>query len=108
MLFDEPASALDPELLGEVLAVMRGLVVGGMTTLVVTHEMAFAEDVADEVVVLDRGVVVEQGPPERVLRAPSTERARAFLARLLERSAHHRGPVAEPGAGVGEERGGPV
>jgi len=89
MLFDEPTSALDPELVGEVLEVMRGLAEDGMTMMVVTHEMAFAEDVADEVVVLDNGAIIEQGPPSRVLRDPETPRARAFLARLLARSVHH-------------------
>jgi polar amino acid transport system ATP-binding protein len=92
MLFDEPTSALDPELVGEVLEVMRGLVRDGMTMIVVTHEMAFAEDVADEVVILDYGAIVEQGPPSRVLRAPESERAQAFLSRLLARSAHHTPP----------------
>ncbi|MFN8623130.1 MAG: amino acid ABC transporter ATP-binding protein [Chloroflexota bacterium] len=89
MLFDEPTSALDPELVGEVLAVMRGLAADGMTMLVVTHEMAFAEDVADVAIVMDRGAIVEQGRPVDVLRRPQTPRARAFLARLLDRTAHH-------------------
>jgi len=89
MLFDEPTSALDPELVGEVLEVMRGLARDGMTMIVVTHEMAFAEDVADEVIVLDRGAIVEQGPPSRVLLDPQTVRARVFLSRLLDRSARH-------------------
>jgi ABC-type polar amino acid transport system ATPase subunit len=89
MLFDEPTSALDPELVGEVLAVMRDLAGDGMTMIVVTHEMAFAEDVADEVVILDYGAIVEQGPPTRVLREPESARAQAFLSRLLARSAHH-------------------
>jgi ABC-type polar amino acid transport system ATPase subunit len=94
MLFDEPTSALDPELVGEVLAVMRGLAVDGMTMLVVTHEMAFAEDVADVAIVMDRGAIVEQGRPTDVFTAPQTARARAFLARLLDRTAHHAGPRA--------------
>jgi len=89
MLFDEPTSALDPELVGEVLAVMRGLAHDGMTMLVVTHEMAFAEDVADVAIVMDRGAIVEQGRPRDVLTAPQTPRARAFLARLLDRTARH-------------------
>jgi polar amino acid transport system ATP-binding protein len=89
MLFDEPTSALDPELVGEVLEVMRGLAADGMTMIVVTHEMAFAEDVADEVIVLDHGAIVEQGSPSRVLLDPQTLRARAFLSRLLDRSARH-------------------
>ena len=89
MLFDEPTSALDPELVGEVLEVMRQLARDGMTMIVVTHEMAFAEDVADHVVVLDQGSIVEQGPPAGVLRDPQTPRARAFLSRLLERYGRH-------------------
>jgi ABC-type polar amino acid transport system ATPase subunit len=94
MLFDEPTSALDPELVGEVLAVMRSLAREGMTMLVVTHEMAFAEDVADLAIVMDRGAIVEQGPPSELFRAPRTPRARAFLARLLDRTAHHAGPAS--------------
>ncbi len=89
MLFDEPTSALDPELVGEVLDVMRSLARDGMTMIVVTHEMAFAEDVADQVVVLDYGSIVEQGPPARVLLDPQTPRARTFLSRLLARTARH-------------------
>jgi ABC-type polar amino acid transport system ATPase subunit len=89
MLFDEPTSALDPELVGEVLEVMRTLARDGMTMMVVTHEMAFAEDVADEVVVLDRGSIVEQGAASTVLSNPQTPRARAFLSRLLERYGRH-------------------
>ena len=83
MLFDEPTSALDPELVGEVLAVMRDLAKAGMTMIVVTHEMGFARDVADEVVFMADGNVVESGPPERVLVAPQQERTKAFLARTL-------------------------
>ena len=82
LLFDEPTSALDPELVGEVLAVMRELAQGGMTMIVVTHEMGFARDVADRVVFMDGGVVVEQGPPAEVLGAPRQERTRSFLARV--------------------------
>ena len=84
MLFDEPTSALDPELVGEVLSVMRDLAEAGMTMLVVTHEMAFAREVADRVVFMDDGVLVEQGPPEQVIGAPLHERTRAFLARVLD------------------------
>ncbi|GAA2189801.1 amino acid ABC transporter ATP-binding protein [Micromonospora lupini] len=84
MLFDEPTSALDPELVGDVLTVMRKLAEDGMTMMVVTHEMAFARDVADRVVFMDGGVVVEQGPPQEVLGAPKHERTRAFLARVLD------------------------
>jgi polar amino acid transport system ATP-binding protein len=84
MLFDEPTSALDPELVGEVLNVMRGLAADGMTMLVVTHEMGFARDVADRVVFIDDGIIVEQGPPAQVLANPSHERTRQFLTRVLE------------------------
>lgn len=79
MLFDEPTSALDPELIGEVLDVMRRLAQEGMTMMVVTHEMGFAQEVADRVVFMDEGVVVEAGPPSVVLKEPRTERARQFL-----------------------------
>ncbi|MEU7823153.1 amino acid ABC transporter ATP-binding protein [Catellatospora sp. NPDC049111] len=83
MLFDEPTSALDPELVGEVLDVMRGLAADGMTMLVVTHEMGFAREVADTVVFMDGGVVVEAGTPEQVLGDPRHDRTRAFLAKVL-------------------------
>jgi polar amino acid transport system permease protein len=79
MLFDEPTSALDPELVGEVLGVMRGLAMAGMTMVVVTHEIRFARDVADRVIFMDGGEVVEQGSPEQVLDNPSHERTRRFL-----------------------------
>jgi polar amino acid transport system ATP-binding protein len=82
MLFDEPTSALDPELVGSVLNVMRELKRGGMTMLVVSHEMRFARDAADRVIFMDHGVVVEQGPPRQVFGAPSEARTRAFLAEL--------------------------
>ncbi|GAA3844794.1 amino acid ABC transporter ATP-binding protein [Saccharothrix violaceirubra] len=82
MLFDEPTSALDPELVGEVLEVMRGLAAEGMTMVVVTHEIGFAREVADTVVFLDQGLVVEQGPPAAVIDAPTHERTREFLARV--------------------------
>jgi polar amino acid transport system ATP-binding protein len=85
MLFDEATSALDPELAGEVLDVMRALAEDGMTMLVVTHEMGFARHVADRVVFMDGGVIVEQGPPEQVLGAPAHERTRRFLQRVLVR-----------------------
>jgi ABC-type polar amino acid transport system ATPase subunit len=85
MLFDEVTSALDPELVGEVLAVMRDLASDGMTMLVVTHEMNFARDVADRVVFMDEGLVVEQGDPKCFFTEPQTERARAFLRRLLDK-----------------------
>jgi polar amino acid transport system ATP-binding protein len=83
MLFDEPTSALDPELVGDVLDAMRKLAADGMTMIVVTHEMGFARSVADTVVFIDSGVVVESGPPEAVLGAPREERTRAFLSKVL-------------------------
>ena len=84
MLFDEPTSALDPELVGDVLAVMRDLADGGMTMMVVTHEMAFAREVGDRVVFMDGGVVVEQGPADQVIGAPTEPRTQAFLQRVLD------------------------
>jgi polar amino acid transport system ATP-binding protein len=83
MLFDEPTSALDPELVGEVLEVMRGLALDGMTMVVVTHEMGFAREVADTVVFMDDGVVVESGNPRAVLTAPQHERTHSFLSKVL-------------------------
>jgi polar amino acid transport system ATP-binding protein len=83
MLFDEPTSALDPELVGDVLEVMRQLAGDGMTMVVVTHEMGFAREVADRVVFMDGGVVVEEGPPAEVLANPRHERTRAFLSKVL-------------------------
>jgi len=85
VLIDEPTSALDPEMVGEVLRVLRELADEGMTLLIVTHEMDFARSVADRVVLLDRGEVVESGEPQSFFAAPGTERARNFLKRLLER-----------------------
>ena len=85
MLFDEPTSALDPELVGEVLDVMRGLADDGMTMMVVTHEMGFAQEAADRVIFLDEGIVMEEGPPSHVLVAPKTERARRFLRMVVEK-----------------------
>ncbi len=82
MLFDEPTSALDPELVGEVLNVMRSLAQEGTTMIVVTHEMGFAREVADRVVFMDQGVVVEQGPPDEVLLKPKEERTKVFLRRV--------------------------
>jgi len=84
MLFDEPTSALDPELVGDVLSVMRDLAEDGMTMLVVTHEMAFAREVADRVVFMDAGLLVEEGPPEQVIGAPREQRTRSFLQRVLD------------------------
>ncbi|HEY4277649.1 MAG TPA: amino acid ABC transporter ATP-binding protein [Conexibacter sp.] len=83
MLFDEPTSALDPELVGDVLAVMRGLAEEGMTMIVVTHEMGFAREVADAVVFMDRGAIVEAGRPTEVLASPREARTRDFLSRVL-------------------------
>jgi polar amino acid transport system ATP-binding protein len=82
MLFDEPTSALDPELVGDVLAVMRELARDGMTMMVVTHEMSFAREVADRVIFMDDGVIVEEGDPGRVIGAPRHERTQSFLARV--------------------------
>ena len=84
MLFDEPTSALDPELVGEVLDIMRDLAAEGMTMVVVTHEMGFARQAADTVVFMDGGTVVESGPPDQVLSDPRHERTRAFLAKVLQ------------------------
>jgi len=89
MLFDEPTSALDPELVGDVLGVMRDLAEAGMTMLVVTHEMAFAREVSDRVVFMDEGVIVEQGPPAQVIGAPTQERTRTFLRRVLDPTHQH-------------------
>jgi polar amino acid transport system ATP-binding protein len=83
MLFDEPTSALDPELVGEVLAVMRQLAEEGMTMVVVTHEMSFARDVADHLIFMDGGVIVEAGPPREILSNPQHARTKSFLARVL-------------------------
>lgn len=83
ILFDEPTSALDPELVGEVLAVMKSLADEGMTMIVVTHEIGFAKEVADRVIFMDGGVIVEQGCPNDVLVNPKEERTRAFLKRVL-------------------------
>lgn len=83
MLFDEPTSALDPELVGEVLAVMKKLAAEGMTMVVVTHEMGFAREVADELVFMDAGVVVERGLPTEVMRNPQHERTKAFLSKVM-------------------------
>ena len=99
MLFDEPTSALDPELVGDVLAVMRSLAREGMTMMVVTHEMSFAREVADRVVFMDGGVIVEQGRPEQVIGAPRHERTRHFLSRLLDPA------MAEVEEGVADQGG---
>ena len=83
MLFDEPTSALDPELVGDVLAVMKNLAQLGMTMVVVTHEMGFAREVADELVFMDAGVVVERGAPREVMANPKHERTKAFLSKVM-------------------------
>jgi polar amino acid transport system ATP-binding protein len=83
MLFDEPTSALDPELVGDVLDVMRGLALDGMTMVVVTHEMGFAREVGDSLVFMDGGVIVEAGKPRDVLTNPQHERTRSFLSKVL-------------------------
>jgi polar amino acid transport system ATP-binding protein len=83
MLFDEPTSALDPELVGEVLSVIRQLADSGTTLVIVTHEIGFAREVADTVVFIDEGVIVEQGPPSQVLSAPQQARTREFLSKVL-------------------------
>jgi polar amino acid transport system ATP-binding protein len=83
MLFDEVTSALDPELVKDVLGVMRQLAEGGMTMVVVTHEMGFAREVADRVVFMDGGVIVEEGVPAEVLGEPKAERTKRFLSRVL-------------------------
>jgi polar amino acid transport system ATP-binding protein len=84
LLFDEPTSALDPELVNEVLDVMRELTESGTTLLIVTHEMAFARDVADRVIFMDQGRIVEQGTPQELFSNPQEERTRAFLSKILE------------------------
>lgn len=83
MLFDEPTSALDPEMVGEVLAVMKSLAEDGMTMVIVTHEMGFAREVADRVLFIDQGVVMEQGTPEELFGNPQNERTKSFLSKVL-------------------------
>ena len=102
MLFDEVTSAVDPELAGEILLVMKRLAEQGMTMLVVTHEMSFAADVADRVLFIDHGVIVEQGQARDVLTAPQNPRTRAFLHAVLDRA-----PMTEDDGStdVGEEAG---
>ena len=84
ILFDEPTSALDPELTGEVLNVMRKLANEGMTMLIVTHEMGFARTVADELIFMEDGVILEQGPPEKLFTSPEHPRTREFLFKLTD------------------------
>lgn len=83
MLFDEPTSALDPEVVGDVLQVMKKLAVEGMTMVVVTHEMGFAREVADRVIFMDKGVVQEEGPPSELFTNPKHERTKSFLSKVL-------------------------
>jgi polar amino acid transport system ATP-binding protein len=83
MLFDEPTSALDPEMVGEVLQVMKKLALNGMTMIVVTHEMGFAREVGNRVIFMDDGVVVEKGTPEEIFDNPQNERTQNFLSKVL-------------------------
>lgn len=83
LLFDEPTSALDPELVGDVLSVMKELALEGMTMVIVTHEMAFARDVSDRVIFMDKGFIVEEGPPDEIFGSPKNDRTKDFLARVL-------------------------
>ena len=83
MLFDEPTSALDPEMVGEVLDVIKGLVKAGMTTVIVTHEMGFAREVSDRVLFMDEGIIVEQGKPEDIFNNPQEARTQSFLSKVL-------------------------
>ena len=85
MLFDEPTSSLDPEMVGEVLSVVKGLVSEGMTTIIATHEMDFAREIADRVAVFDKGDIVEIGPPEEIFTNPKAERTKTFLSRVLKK-----------------------
>ncbi|WP_281352713.1 amino acid ABC transporter ATP-binding protein [Acerihabitans arboris] len=85
MLFDEPTSALDPEMIGEVLGVMQDLASQGMTMIVVTHEMEFARNVADRVVIMDGGEIIEQGPPQKIFSSPENSRAQVFLNKVLHK-----------------------
>jgi len=84
MLFDEPTSALDPELIGEVLSVMKDLAMEGTTMIIVTHEMGFAHEVADRVIYMEGGMLVEEGPPDQIFTCPQDPRTRQFLARIIE------------------------
>ncbi|HSN66836.1 MAG TPA: ATP-binding cassette domain-containing protein, partial [Fusibacter sp.] len=84
MLFDEPTSALDPEMVGEVLDIMKGLAQNGMTMVIVTHEMGFAKEVADRVVFMDEGQIVEVGSPEQIFNNPQETRTQSFLSKVLK------------------------
>ncbi len=93
MLFDEATSALDPELVGEVLGVIRQLATEGMTMIIVTHEMQFAEDISDRVIFMDHGRIVEDGPPHAIFRAPAHARTQAFLRAVIERQVYQASPA---------------
>ena len=99
MLFDEPTSALDPELVGEVLDVMKSLAEAGMTMVVVPHELGFARQVSDQVVFMDQGVVVESGAPADVLDSPQHERTQAFLSKVLHNISNQN--ISNPGRPTG-------
>ena len=96
MLFDEPTSSLDPETVGSVLIVMRRLAQEGMSMIVVTHEMGFARDVADRVIFVDEGLIVEEGPPLQVLRSPTHQRTRLFLHSILQEHNRDEPPLPDP------------
>ena len=83
LLFDEPTSALDPEMVGEVLAVMQDLAKSGMTMVIVTHEMGFAREVADRIIFMDEGVIVEDGTPDQIFEATQEKRTKDFLSKVL-------------------------
>ena len=83
MLFDEPTSALDPEMVGEVLDVMQDLARQGMTMVVVTHEMGFAKEVADRVIFMDEGIIIEEGTPDDIFNNPQSDRLKSFLSKVL-------------------------
>ena len=97
MLFDEPTSALDPELIGEVLEVMEKLAKEGMTMVVVTHEMGFAREVADNIVFMEKGLVVEEGAPKDIFYRPKFDRTREFLWKITELYGEHDGDDQEDG-----------
>ncbi|MBI2067143.1 MAG: amino acid ABC transporter ATP-binding protein [Deltaproteobacteria bacterium] len=96
MLFDEPTSALDPEMTGEVLVVIRDLIDEGMTTIMAAHEMSFAREMADTIIVLNQGEIIEQGSPEEVFNNPQSERTKAFLRRVVRRRRLRKKPLLVP------------